>query len=146
MVLGRTKYWHGWTGDPEDSRHDSIPELPVRSNTLVKPPALLMLLYPLGTGPAPCPSSLLVRREVIEDTGGFEEDFRGMYEGQAFLAKVYLKRAVFVAEQCWDKYRKRPDSCSAVQKEIGQYYPARLFFVRWLATYFSEQGLEDSES
>jgi glycosyltransferase involved in cell wall biosynthesis len=148
MVFGRTKYWRGWTGNPEDSRRDFIPEYAVRSDTLVKPPALLLLSYPLGTGCAPCPSDLLLRREVVEDTGGFEEDFRGIYgwyEDQVLLAKVYLKTAVFVAGRCWDKYRIRPDSCSAVAQEKGQYFPARLFFLEWLATYLSEQRLEDSE-
>jgi len=149
MVLGRTKYWHGWTGNPGDNRRDSIPEFSVRSNTLVKPPVLLMLFYPLGTGPAPCMCSLLVRREIVADTGGFEEDFRGiygMYEDQVFLTKAYLKTAVFVAGQCWDKYRVRPDSCSAVAQKTGQYFPARLFFLKWLARYFSDEGLEDCES
>jgi glycosyltransferase involved in cell wall biosynthesis len=148
VVVGRSKYWHGWTGNPEDSRRDSIPRFSVRSNSLVKPPALVKLFYPLGTGPAPCPSSLLVRREVIEDTGGFEEDFQGiysMYEDQAFLAKVYLRTAVFVAGQCWDKYREHPDSCTATVTRTGQYFCAR-FFLKWLTTYFVEKGIEDTES
>jgi glycosyltransferase involved in cell wall biosynthesis len=149
MVFGLTKYWYGWTGNPEDMRRDSIPELSVPSDTVVKPPALLKLLYPLGTGPAPCICSLLVRRAIIEDTGGFEEEFQGihgMYEDQVFLVKVYLETHVFVAGQYWDKYRQHPDSCSAVVTRMGQYFSARLFFLRWLTMYLVEQGVEDSES
>ena len=83
------------------------------------PPSLLSLLYPLGPGGAPCPSDLLLRREVIERVGGFEEQFDvqrlyQLYEDQAFLVKLYLASPVFAAGECWSRYRIHPDSCMSL--------------------------------
>ena len=74
----------------EDLGRDFISELPVEPNILVEPPMLAIASYPLGKGFAPCPSDLLLQREAINRVGEFKEEFRGMYEDQAFLVKVYL--------------------------------------------------------
>jgi hypothetical protein len=43
----------------------------------------------------PCPSDLMLRREVLMRLGGFEESFSrmygGMYEDQALMTKLTLK-------------------------------------------------------
>ncbi|MBE9188813.1 glycosyltransferase [Gloeocapsopsis crepidinum LEGE 06123] len=148
MVYGSTQYWYSWTEKPEDIRRDFVPDLGVQPDTLFKPPTLLTACYPLGKASAPCPSDLLLRREVVERIGGFEEDFRGiyqMYEDQAFLTKVYLKESVFVANECWDRYRLHPDSCSSIVTKAGQYHSVRLVFLNWLAKYLSAQGVKDNE-
>ena len=145
MVYGYTQYWSGWTGRPEDIRRDSIPELGIRTNTLFKPPTLLTLLYPLGSATAPSMSNLLFRRQVVESTGGAEESFREMYEDRAFVSKVCLKESVFVASECWDRYRRHPDSCLSVTRKTSQHHTARLFFLNWLEKYLCEQGVEDTE-
>jgi len=144
MVYGATQYWYSWTGRPEDLQHDYVPDLGVEADRLFEPPTLLPLLYPLGKATAPCLCGLVVRRETIECVGGFEEDFRGMYEDQAFLVKIYLQHAVFVSSACGDRYRIHPDSCISAVKQTGQYHQARLFFLNWLETYLSAQGVQDT--
>lgn len=144
MVYGPTQWWYSWTGNPEDMQRDFVHELSVQPNTLAKPPTLLTLFL-RNEGASPCTCSVLVRREVIERIGGFEESFRGMYEDQAFCTKVYLKAPVFVADECWYRYRQHSDSSCAVAEKTGQYYFARLFFLNWLAGYLSEQGIKDTE-
>jgi glycosyltransferase involved in cell wall biosynthesis len=147
MLYGNTLYWHSWTGNPEDSQCDWLPELRVQANTLIKPPRLLTLLYPLGNGRTPSSSNLLLRREAVGRTGGFEESFKGIYEDQAFLAKVCLNESVFVASESeyWDKYRQHPDSCFATVTAAGQRLSARLKYLNWLEEYLSEQGFKDPE-
>jgi glycosyltransferase involved in cell wall biosynthesis len=143
MVYGAPQYWYGWTGKPEDLKLDCVAELGIRPDTLFDPPTLLTLLYPLGPATAPCPSDLLLRRELIERVGGFEESFTGkyqLYEDQAFLAKVYLNEGVFVSSECWDRYRIHPDSCVSVVTQAGEYHSVRAFFLRWLDAYLSQQG------
>jgi glycosyltransferase involved in cell wall biosynthesis len=130
MVYGLSQYWHSWTGNPEDTQRDFVPELGVQANKLYDPPMLLTLLHPLGTASAPQPSDILLRRETVERVGGFEETFRGMYqlyEDQAFLTKVYLQDPVFVANGHWDRYRLHPDSCSAVVEEGSVPFCATVF-------------------
>jgi len=70
----------------------------------------LLRSYPLGHGPAPCPSDLIVKRSVVQHVGGFEESFVGpfqMYEDQAFLSKVYLIAPAFVSGRCGTWYPAR---------------------------------------
>lgn len=148
MVYGSSQYWYSWTGNPAALQDDFVPPLGVQPNTLVRPPTLLTLSYPLGKGHAPCPSDLLFRRQMVDRIGGFEETFQGiyqLYEDQAFLAKVYLRAAVFVADACWDRYRQHADSCVSAVTRAGQYHTVRLFFLHWLAEYLSKQGVEDAE-
>jgi len=145
MVYGSTQYWHSWTGNPEDIHRDVVPRLVVQPNTLAKPPTLLALSYPLGNGFAPSLSNLLSRREAVGRIGGFEEAFRGVCEDQTFLAKVYLNEPIFVASECWDRYRQHPDSCCAVMARTGQHLSAQLSYLEWLEEYLSAQGVKDAE-
>ncbi len=146
MVYGTAQYWNSWTGKPEDIQRDYIPELGLQPDNLFNPPTLLTLCYPLGKATAPCPSDLLLRREIVERVGGFEEHFRGiyqLYEDQAFLAKVYLRAPVFVTNECWIRYRSHPDSC--MSKTMGEYHSIRLFFLNWLSEYLVKHGVKDIE-
>ena len=142
MVYGPIEWWYSWTGDPQDAHRDRIPSLNSRIDTLTKPLTLLISLLQHERVSA---ISSLLRREVIEAVGGFEESFRGMYEDQAFLAKVYLSAPVFVASECWYRWRKHPDSSCAVAVSTGQYQAARLTFLNWLASYMSKRGVKDFE-
>jgi glycosyltransferase involved in cell wall biosynthesis len=144
MVYGATQYWNSWTGNPEDLRRDYVPDLGVRPDRLIQPPALLPVFL-RGTGAVPSPCDIIVRQEVMESTGGFVEDFWGMYEDQVFYAKVCLKAAIFVASECWDRYRLHPDSACAVAQKTGRYYDARPAFLTWLEEYLSVQGIKDGE-
>jgi glycosyltransferase involved in cell wall biosynthesis len=146
MVFGTSRYWHGWTGDPEDARRDHERGLTLRSPTLFCPPQLTVLLYPLGNGPAPCPSDLLIRADVARRTGGFEERFTGvyqLYEDQAFLSKVYLSADVVATGECHCLYRRHPDSCVSSVLRDGHYDRVRWFFLRWLEQYLKENGIDD---
>jgi glycosyltransferase involved in cell wall biosynthesis len=148
MVYGQSQYWHSWTRKPEDAHRDHVPKLGVQTDTLFEPPTLSTLVYPLGPATAPCPSDLLLRRAALARVGLFEEAFRGMYQlydDQTFLAKVYLNEPVFVAGECWDRYRQHPDQCVSAVREAGQQHTVRLAFLRWLAEYFYAQGVGDTE-
>jgi glycosyltransferase involved in cell wall biosynthesis len=145
MVYGATQYWQSWSGNPEDMRRDYIPDLGIEPNALVKPPTLLKLCLQ-SRARTPCPSDILLRREIVERVGGFEESFRGMYqlyEDQAFLAKVYLKAHVFVTGKCLSKYRLHSDSCAAVTRRAKEKYTVGLFYLDWLEKYLAEQGIND---
>jgi glycosyltransferase involved in cell wall biosynthesis/SAM-dependent methyltransferase len=142
MVYGATQYWYSWTGEPQDHQRDYIPALGIETERVFEPPSLLPLLYPLGQAAAPCNGSLLVRREASEAVGGFEETFRGMYEDQAFLVKIYLQHAVFVSSDFHDRYRIHSTSCMAMTKQAGNYRQTRRDFLDWFETYLSRQAVQ----
>ncbi|PZV27799.1 MAG: glycosyl transferase family 2 [Snowella sp.] len=147
MVYGNTQYWYSWTGNPEDNQKefcDEVAEMTRQPNTLFRPPKLLILFLKNGDA-IPCTCSLMIRRKLIEEINGFEESFRGLYEDQAFYAKVYLKAPVFVASECWSKYRQHPNSCCALAQKRRQKYQGRLFFFYWLEKYLIEQGVKEPE-
>lgn len=146
MVCGSSEYWFGWTDKDEDVARDHVPPIGVEVETLFEPPSLLALLHPLGTGTAPCPSDLLIHKELVQRVGGFEEAFHGiyqLYEDQAFLCKVYQVAPVFIAGECWTRYRIHGDSCMSVVKKMGQYHTVRRFFLEWLEAYLSARQMRD---
>ena len=139
MVYGPVERWHSWTRRPEDVTRDHVEDLGLRPNTLVEPPTLLTLF--LGNEGAK-PSGPMVRREVAEQVGGFEDAFRGRYEDQVFCAKVCLEYPVYVADRCWYRYRRHPSSCCSAER-AGQgdvaYRVARLRFLHWLSSYLDKR-------
>jgi glycosyltransferase involved in cell wall biosynthesis len=153
MVYGPSEFWYSWTGQPQDLQRDFVPQLGFQANTLVKPPELLKLFLGNRT-PVPLPSSIMARREMIGRVGGFEETFHGMYqlyEDSAFSAKACLNESVFVADECWVRYRQHPDSCGAIWTGKGELHPerphsAQSFFLSWLEEYFRRQNLQDAET
>lgn len=150
MVYGPTQYWYSWTKKPDDRDLDFEGDIGVPPNTLIEPPALLKLALKTDGATMPGICSVMVRRETIEAVGRFETSFRGLYEDQAFLVKVFLKSAVFVTDSCLDLYRQHPDSCCSLAIASGHYDPgrphlARRTFLRWLAEYLSAQRVQDRE-
>lgn len=145
LVYGPTQWWYSWTGRPEDGRRDFVHDPGVPLNTLVKPPSLLTEFLRNG-GVSPCTCSVLIRRNVIERVGGFEDRFRGLYEDQAFFAKVCLAAPVFVASECWARYRQHPDSNCSIAQQTGQEYTTRLTFLNWLTAYLSTQRVKSLQA
>lgn len=147
MVFGASSYWQSWTGAADDAQRDYVPRLGVEPDTLHLPPTLLVRCHPLGRATAPCPSDLLLRREVLETIGGFEEDFIGiyqLYEDQAFLAKVYLTTPVFASNSTWTRYRLHPDSCCYRVASSGDEPAARSYYLNWLREYLRTNSVDDA--
>jgi glycosyltransferase involved in cell wall biosynthesis len=142
MVYGPAQWWYSWAGRAEDRLRDYIPEPGVPANTLLEAPTLLTRFLRL-TDIAPCPSSVLIRRNLVEQVGGFEERFCGSYEDQVFFAKVCLSAPVFVSSECSARYRQHPNSNCSITQETAQHATARLAFLRWLADYLSKQGVNN---
>ena len=145
MVFGTTQWWFSWTGRPEDFQRDYFPELGVQPETLFQPPTLFAPFFLNRTVSTPCPSSILVRREIIDRIGSFEESFKRIYTDQAFYAKLCLVGSVFVVGECWDRYRQHSDSSCSTAKRLGQKQAARKFFLSWLTQYCIEHKVTDPE-
>lgn len=149
MVYGPTQYWYSWTGEPNDRSRDTMRTLGVQADTLYRPP-YLVTQFLRNTARTPGTCSVLIRRAAIENVGGFEKRFSGMFEDQAFFYKVCLHESVFVESGCWDRYRQHPDSHCHVSLQSGAWDPGhrststRAAFLDWLESYLTEQNVSDS--
>lgn len=158
MVYGPALYWYSWTGKAEDLELDYVCQLGLEPNTLFEPPALFVPFFlRCEISPTPTPSTVMLRREVIERIGGFEEEsqfidaglkyvkeFCNAYSDQIFYAKVCLNASVFATDQCLAKYRLgRSDSVVAVVNRAGRADAAHFFLLNWLREYLSKQGVKD---
>jgi glycosyltransferase involved in cell wall biosynthesis len=140
MVYGPAQWWYSWNDRSPEGQSDFIHPPSSPPARLLKPPTLL-LQFLKSEGLSPCTCSILVRRDVLERTGGFEERFPGLYEDQALCAKISLETPVFASNVCTCRYRQHPDSASA--RGAGQHQSARLAFLDWLRSYVVEHGLND---
>ncbi len=140
LVCGRAQWWYSWTGKQEEGTRDFVQVLNVDLDTVVHPPALLSLFLQ-DEWASLC--DVMVRKEAVDAVGGYEASFQGMYEDQAFHAKLCLAFPAFVASDVWYRYRQHPHACSSVSHETGQYTRARQGFLTWLEGYFAEQGVGD---
>lgn len=154
LVLGATLYWRSWDGsDPSrdevvqvGSRQGVDPGCVTPLDTVIQPPRLLSLIYPLRLGAAaPSVNTVLVRAAIVREVGGWESRFRTAYDDQAFLVKLYLETPAYVSSAWWDKYRQRPDSIMARELGPGDYDRHRRNFLEWFEGYLGARGLEGTE-
>jgi len=144
VIYGRTLEWKSWDGSTADAGQDAYAILGVEPDRSYKPPFLFKKAIS-GTITTPSMSGICFRREVFQRVGGFEEEFRGMFEDQVFVAKVFLAESVYVSSLFWDKYRIHPDSCCAVAMAEGSYARAHYAYLSWLEKHLITQGLKWGE-
>ncbi|WP_419804268.1 glycosyltransferase family 2 protein [Terriglobus sp.] len=84
----------------------------------------------------PCICSTLMRTDVARAVGGFEEQFRGLYDDQVFHAKVALAHPIVAHDAFVARYRRHPASCcSAVANHDALQQAGRERFLQWLTRY-----------
>lgn len=144
MLFGTCKYWFSWTGQPADMKRDYLPDSRIGTPTLFSPPTLLPLFLE-GRTEIPPPCSTLVRTAAFNEAGGFEETFRGMYEDQAFYAKVCLTTSVLATADCLAWYRQHPNSNYSTAIQAGQTHMLHFNFLKWLETYCYKHNVRDGK-
>lgn len=147
IVMGATRYWRSWRPEmgPED---DQLIEVGAHKHVVIPPPRLLDQLYPLGPGDAPSMNTVLVRTDVVDEVGGWEDSFRTSFEDQAFLVKVYMRTPAFITSECLDLYRQRPGSTmqSELVETAGGFPQHHRRFLEWLEAYLTETGHDRPET
>jgi len=143
MAAEASIYWYDWM---EGNHVNQTIKVGSQNDKVIDPPQLMLDLYPLSSGAAPCPCSLMVRKSLMEKIGGFEANFNKeyqLYEDQAILAKIYLKEKVYVSSSANNLYRQRPESIVYQSKEKGTYHRVRKFFLLWLENYLQQNNVSD---
>jgi len=142
LIYGNSEYWLDWSGDAKDVGKNYIPPL-APGDRLYQPPELMRLPHGFGV---PCPSDMLLQRELFSRLGGFDESFdrhRSLFDDHALLAKIYLAAPVYISSRCWDRYRIHPASICGVAERTGAIPAARRNYLEWLRNYLVEQNIAD---
>ena len=134
LVVGSTLYWH-----PDEPRLDMLMLSGGPRDTLVQPPQLFYDIYPIGKGTAPSMNTVLLRKDVIDGVGGWEESFRTTYEDQAMLTKVYLSAPAYIASDQGDIYRQHAASIMRTELVGIRYFRRRYLFLRWLEAWMRKE-------
>jgi glycosyltransferase involved in cell wall biosynthesis len=67
----------------------------------------------------PCICTVMLRTAAARAVGGFQEEFRGLYDDQAFHAKIASNYLVFAHASCVARYRQHADSCCRKAQSFG---------------------------
>lgn len=152
MVFGAHNRWFSWSGKPEDALLDEeFPPLwgsDIKPDTLVQPPKFFVdyLKKKVGT---PLTCGVLIKREVIDEVGGFDKEVSFLNEDGPFFAKIFFKAPVFLESGCWDRYRQHPHSTTAIARDKGELIdgdvpqPVHLAELTILERFLQEQGNTD---
>ncbi len=146
VVCGAAVDWYSWA----NSGHADLPSpLPWPPGVVVPPPLMLTAVLHRGAFSTPT-CNLLLRADVLNAVGGFEDEFTGMFEDQVFLAKLYLTQHCVISGAQTARYRRHQGSSSALAIEQGTYHPVRpnqshANYLRWLAAHPLVQTGEGNE-
>lgn len=138
LVYGRTEIWHSWTKKPEDQDKDYFLELGVKPESVINPPKIFLLLLE-NKVQSPTTCNVLIKKNVFDKAGLFQEDFKGMFEDMAFFSKACLWFPIYVSDQCWARYRQHDESCCSVSEKKGMSKKARYPVLNWLEAYLNKE-------
>lgn len=65
----------------------------------------------------PCICTVLVRTSAARAVRGFCNEFRGLYDDQAFHAKISLNYSIYAHDVCVARYRQHAASCCGVSQD-----------------------------
>lgn len=137
MLCGAVKYWHRWEGGADKV----IPTGHVR-DAVSEPPETALRVYPLGITDAPCPSDAMLRRCTVDELGGFDEQFTGLYEDATLFAKLFVTAPVWFSTRIWLDYRQHGGSyLSAIDRE--HYREVRRQFLDWFTGWVEQNQIPE---
>ncbi|WP_461490007.1 glycosyltransferase family 2 protein [Pontibacter sp. HJ8] len=142
VICEATEYWYKWDNPQKENQ---VVYIGTEQDRLYNPPQLMLHLYPLGKGAAPCMCGIILKKELLHKLGGFEDAFRGMYEDQVFLSKLYLSEPIYISSRYNNLYRQRPDSLVGSSQQTGEYHLVRQRYLKWLDQYMQAQHLAHAE-
>lgn len=112
FVYGPVLYHYSWTGRPQDAVRDCNSGVGVPMEQILEPPLVTRRLLRVearrGESICPYPSAVAFRPAMFEQAGGFEPDFRQLYDDAIFFAKALAIGRAYVLGEVLCKYRLHP--------------------------------------
>jgi glycosyltransferase involved in cell wall biosynthesis len=144
VVCGQAIDWYSWA---DSGARDIASPLPWPAGVVVAPPDMLVALLRRGAFRTPV-CNLLVRKQVLESVGGSEDEFAGLFEDQALLAKLYLSHRIVISGARTARYRRHAESSTARAERDHRYDPSRpnlsmAAFLRWLSSLLQDGQVDE---
>lgn len=79
-------------------------------------PGTLVKWFQADESLVPCICSVMVTRQSALAVDGFCDTFRGLYDDQAFHAKMSRRFPIYALDTCVARYRQHPRSCCAAAR------------------------------
>jgi len=140
MTYGPVEMWRSWPAGTGDA--DLFQVFAVPLNVPVAPPVVLQALLEDDINE---PVGMLVRKDVLENVGGYTIDglHRELYEDIVLNVKICLRYPVLASDRSWYRYRQHADSYCAVARERNDYNPGCMKFLEWVREYFTANAVID---
>lgn len=144
MVQSDLILWYSWQPPSQRMCDDQrLPFLAAADRIIPPPEGLLTVMAAPMLRMGIC--NITVRRSVALELG-FEPRFRGMYEDQVFMAKIYLEKTVYVLQDYLAKYRRHPASWVRRMKTSGEFVEglanaSEQALNEWLRGYVAQRGV-----
>ena len=147
MTFGPLLRWLRWTDDPEAGIHEDLMGVGRKKRgrhklggRVVRPPELVPLML---RDDYFIPGGILVRREVLNEVGGYADEFSGMYEDAVAMSRVCLRHSVYIHDEIGYLYRMHPDSCTQTNSSSDEINRARARFLGWVESHLDESEIDD---
>jgi glycosyltransferase involved in cell wall biosynthesis len=145
LTYGLPRLWYSWTGRPEDAHRDCLFGTNRRgrapnANRIVQPPEQL-IIFLRDLWYIPC--SVVVRRSVLRQVGGYEDSFADLFEDAIVWAKVCLHHPVYVSDKCSYLYRRHSRNSTLILHREGKGPEARERYLTRAEQYFLTHEVTD---
>jgi glycosyltransferase involved in cell wall biosynthesis len=148
VVMAPTLWWRSWMGAARSTLKpwlttDTVGEIGLPLHQSIPPPevALSYLVRRGATLPGIC--SVTVRRAAALAVGGFNPDFRTLYEDQVFHFRIGLRFPIWVDDEVLARYRQHDESACNKEGRVASDIRMRPVFLAWLERHLSEIGCKD---
>lgn len=147
MVYGRTALWRNWETSDGERVADQVTDLRIVADRVIEPPQLVPLF--LRDEAATCTvNSVMIRKDILDEVGGFEESFPDLYEDFVLWIKVAVRWPVFVSGSVWDRYRHHAGNSYLRAEAEGRFdrtrpNPGTGTYLHWVAFHLSNAGVTD---
>jgi len=131
MIYGPALRWSSWNGGVDVQ----VPAIVdgFGSDCVVSGAALLSTFL-RDESLTPCIGSVMIRRAALLRAGGFEEQFRGVYDDQVLYAKLSPSANILVSSECVSRYRQHAESCCRQVESADTGSEERSRFLTWLTS------------
>lgn len=132
VIFSPCERWRSWSGSDQRDRADTVQRFAFKLNRAIEPPKVLEGLIRL---PKRTPIGLVLKREAFVAVGGYEEEFTGMFEDQAFMTKLFLEHRAWADGRTLYRYRQHGQSAVSLAFASGARASARERFLDWAEDY-----------